>query len=77
MATLELNIRAKDSYELVQKRKRRNEMRQWRKSEYLVFSGKADFDKWLAYTKWYKRPVELKINSWSCTVKFLDYKAKK
>jgi hypothetical protein len=74
---LELNVRAKAHFEENEKRKRRNQMRQWRKQETLMFNNKADFDKWLDYTKWHKRPVKVSANDWSYFVTFLDYKGKK
>lgn len=76
MNVLELNIRAKAHFEEQEKKKRRNQMRQWRKCESLMFKNKKDFEKWLDYTKWHKRPVAISANTWSYYVTFLDFKGK-
>jgi hypothetical protein len=77
MNTLELNLPAKAFYNKFVVNKRRNEMRQWRKQQVLVFSNQAQFQQWLDYTKWHKRPVKV-TNQWGLiTVTFLDWKPKK
>lgn len=73
---LELNLPAKVKYFDALKRKRRNDMRFWRKQKFLLFANKADFNTFLEYTKWYKRPVEMNKDGFLLKVTFLDYKGK-
>ena len=74
MEALELNVRAKPQYLLAKKKQRRNEMVKWRKQKNLIFHNKEDFDKWLDYTKWHKRPVKISNHAFHIDVEFLDYK---
>ena len=78
MATLELNLAAKSAYTKQFVNKRRNEMRMWRRQQVMVFTNLNSFKDWLTYTKWYKRPYEIK-DSWGgmIQVTFLDLKAPK
>ena len=78
MATLELNLAAKAAYTKQFVNKRRNEMRIWRRTRVMVFTNLKSFEDWLDYTKWHKRPYEIK-DSWGgmINVTFLDWKAPK
>ncbi len=78
---IELNLRAKASYEAFKKRERVNNMRKWRKVESLVFSKLVDIDEFLNYTKWHKRPYIMKKDMYgkisTFTMIFLDWKGAK
>ena len=77
METIELNLRAKDAWLKNEKVRRRLDMARWRRQQYIAFLDKKDFDNWLVYTKWHKRPMEVKDLGGMISVKFLDYKGKK
>jgi hypothetical protein len=77
METIELNLRAKDAWLKNEKVRRRLDMARWRRQQYIAFLDKKDFDNWLGYTKWHKRPMEVKDLGGMISVKFLDYKGKK
>jgi hypothetical protein len=76
MDILELNLPAKVKYFEALKRKRVNQMRQWRKCKLLSFNNHKDLNEWLDYTKWHKRPMQVKDSGWNLLVTFLDYKGK-
>lgn len=76
METVELNIRAKGAYEAFQKRQRRNKMAYWRTRPTLVFDSQDEYDNWLNYTKWHKRPMKVELIHGLLYVEFLDYKGK-
>jgi hypothetical protein len=74
MEPLELNLPAKIIYLEAIKKERRNQMRKWRKMPSLTFMNEGDYQNWLTYTKWHKRPVAVSNQYGMCVVTFLDYK---
>ena len=69
---LELNVRAKPYHKASLAAKRRNDMAMWRKKKQLVFMNNTDFQTWLDYTKWHKRPYKAEQNGLLLYVTFLD-----
>jgi hypothetical protein len=71
---IELNLRAKAHFEMFQKRQRTNEMRKWRKQEYMNFLSENSYKDWLDYTGWHDRPMKVTKTFGTYHVQFLDYK---
>jgi len=71
---IELNVPAKLKAMEAVKKKRRAEMRKWRKSRIMVFSNEQDFKEFLDEFNWHKRPVQKEIKFGFCYVTFLDWK---